>query len=73
MNCPMNKSGWMKKMLIKIADRHGLGRSRSEIEANLVKEWGHASLTEEQIDKSRFVEKTTGMKWVDKEIIRTIK
>lgn len=34
-----------------------LGRTRSEIETNLQKEWGSSALTEEQIDKCKFLEK----------------
>lgn len=59
-------------MLIKIADKHGLGKSRAEIETNLHKEWGSASLTHEEIDKAKFVEKKTGAKWVDKVTINKI-
>ena len=41
--------------------RHRLGRSRSEIETNLRKEWGSSGLTDEQIDKCRYLEKKTGL------------
>ncbi len=41
---------------------HRLGRVRSEIETNLHKEWGSASLNEEQIDKCKFLEKRAEMK-----------
>lgn len=40
---------------------HRMGKTRSEIESNLLKEWGTASWTEEQIDKGRHVEKKLGM------------
>ncbi len=60
-------------MLIIIADKHGLGKSRSEIETNLHKEWGSAALSHEEIDKAKFVEKKTGRKWIDKGIINEIK
>ena len=41
--------------------RHRLGRCRSEIEKNLMKEWGTAGLTGEQIDKCKYLEKKTGL------------
>ncbi len=41
---------------------HRLGRGRSEIETNLLKEWGTAALTEEQIDKCKYLEKKTELK-----------
>jgi hypothetical protein len=60
-------------MLIKISGKNSLGKSRSEFEANLHKEWGSAALTHEQIDKCRFVEKHTGAKFVDSRIIDAVK
>jgi hypothetical protein len=59
-------------MLIKIKGRNRMGKSRSETEANLHKEWGSASLTHEEIDKCRFIEKKTGAGWVDKELIKNV-
>ena len=56
-------------MLIQVAGKRGLGKTRSEIETNLRKEWGSSRLTPEQIDKCKFVEKRTEAKWVDQEII----
>lgn len=41
---------------------HRLGRTRSEIETNLQKEWGTSALTEEQIDKCKFLEKKAEIK-----------
>jgi hypothetical protein len=41
---------------------HRLGRVRSEIEANLQKEWGTSSWDEERVDKAKFIEKKTEMK-----------
>jgi hypothetical protein len=41
---------------------HRLGRGRAEIETNLKKEWGVASLSEEQIDKCRYLERKTELK-----------
>ena len=49
--------------------RNRLGKTRSEIETNLRKEWGSSRLTPEQIDKCKFVEKRTSAKWVDSEIV----
>ncbi len=51
---------------------HRLGRTRSEIETNLTKEWGGAALNEEQIDRCRYIEKTTGTGWVDTQVIEQI-
>ncbi len=42
--------------------QHRLGRGRSEIETNLMKEWGTAALTEEQVDKCKFLEKKTDLR-----------
>ncbi len=56
-------------MLIIIKGRSRLGKTRSEIETNLRKEWGTSALNREQIDKCAFVEKRTGGKWVDSEIV----
>jgi len=41
---------------------HRLGRVRSEIETNLRKEWGTSALTDEQIDKAKFVERKNDIK-----------
>ncbi len=41
---------------------HRLGRTRSEIEANMRKEWGTSGLTDEQIDKCKFLEKKAEIK-----------
>lgn len=41
---------------------HRLGRTRSEIETNLHKEWGSASWNEEQIDKAKHIEKALDIK-----------
>jgi hypothetical protein len=60
-------------MLIIIKGKHRLGKTRSEIENNLHKEWGTAALSQEQIDKCKHVEKKTGLKWVDGENIAKIK
>ena len=49
-----------------------MGKSRSETEANLHKEWGSASLTHEEIDKCRFIEKKTGAGWIDKSLIKNV-
>lgn len=60
-------------MLIIIKNRKcRLGKSRSELETNLYKEWGSASLNHEEIDKCRFIEKKTGAGWVDKSLIEKI-
>jgi hypothetical protein len=60
-------------MLIIIKGRNNLGRTRSEIETNLHKEWGSATLTGELIDKAKFLEKKTGAKWIDSEHIEKVK
>ena len=60
-------------MLIKISGKNRLGKTRSEFERNLCKEWGDAALTHEQIDKCKFVEKKTGAKWVDSRLIDRVK
>lgn len=60
-------------MLIIIKGRQRLGRTRSELERNLHKEWGAAALSQEQVDKCRFVEKRTGASWVDSELIDKVK
>lgn len=52
-------------MLIIVKGKCRLGKTRSELETNLRKEWGTAALTPEQTDKCRFVEKKTGANWVD--------
>jgi len=57
-------------MLIIIKGKSRFGKSRSEIESNLRKEWGGANLTPEQIDKCKFLEKRTGAKWFDSELIK---
>jgi hypothetical protein len=57
-------------MLIITSDKRKLGKTRSEIETNLRKEWGSSRLTEEQIDKCKFVEKKTRASWVDADIIK---
>ena len=49
-----------------------MGKSRSETEANLRKEWGSSRLTVEEIDKCRFIEKKTGAGWVDQELIKNV-
>ncbi len=41
---------------------HRLGRTRSEIETNLHKEWGSASWNEEQIDKAKHIERALEIK-----------
>jgi hypothetical protein len=41
---------------------HRLGKGRAEIETNLKKEWGSASLNDEQIDKCKYLERKTGLK-----------
>jgi len=41
---------------------HRLGKTRSEIETNLQKEWGSSCLNEEQIDKAKYIEKKVEMK-----------
>ncbi len=41
---------------------HRLGRGRAEIESNLRKEWGSASLTAEQIDKCKYLERKTDLR-----------
>jgi hypothetical protein len=41
---------------------HRLGRGRAEIETNLQKEWGVSGLSDEQIDKCRYLEKKTDLK-----------
>jgi len=56
-------------MLIIIKGKTRIGKSRSEIETNLRKEWGSSRLTPEQIDKCKFLEKRTGAKWLDSEIV----
>ena len=33
------------------------GKTRSQVERTLIKEWGSSALTEEKIDKSEFLEK----------------
>lgn len=38
-----------------------MGRTRSEIETNLKKEWGSSSLTGEQIDKCKYLENKIGL------------
>jgi hypothetical protein len=40
---------------------HRLGKTRSEIETNMQKEWGTSALTDEQIDKCKFQEKKAGI------------
>ncbi len=40
--------------------RH-MGSTRSQIETNLKKDWGSSSLTEEQIDKCKYLEKKIGL------------
>ena len=60
-------------MLIKIKGRNKMGKSRSETEANLHKEWGCASLTHEEIDKCRFIEKKTGAGYVNTILIKQVK
>ncbi len=44
-----------------------MGRTRSEIETNLHKEWGLSALNQVQIDKCKFAEKKTGATWVSSE------
>jgi hypothetical protein len=41
---------------------HRLGRTRSEIETNMRKEWGTSGLTDEQIDKCKHLEKKAEIK-----------
>ena len=43
-------------MEIIIRGKSGLGKSRSEQEQNLRKEWG-PTLTDEQLDKAKYIEK----------------
>lgn len=45
-----------KGMEIIIRGKTKFGRSRSEIEHNVRKEWGH-TMTDEQLDKVKFLEK----------------
>ncbi len=59
-------------MLIIIKGRNRMGKTRSETEANLHKEWGAASLSHEEIDKCRFIEKKTGAGWVDRSLIKRV-
>jgi len=47
-----------------------LGKTRSEIETNLRKEWGSSTLSPEQIDKCKFFEKKTGTKWVNTGLVK---
>jgi len=56
-------------MLIIIKGKPRMGRTRSEIETNLRKEWGCSRLTPEQTDKCKFVEKRTEARWIDQDII----
>ncbi len=56
-------------MLIIIRGKHKLGKTRSELETNLRKEWGSSNLSMEQIDKCKFFEKKTGAKWVDSKLV----
>jgi hypothetical protein len=56
-------------MLIIIKGKQRLGKSRSELEHNLRKEWGSAALSPEQVDKCAFVERKTGASWVDSELV----
>jgi hypothetical protein len=60
-------------MLIIIKGRQRLGKTRSELEKNLRKEWGSAALTSEQVDKCRFVEKKIGVNWVNSETIDRVR
>ncbi len=59
-------------MLIIIKGRNRMGKSRSETEDNLHKEWGSASLSHEEIEKCRFIEKKTGAGWIDRELIKRV-
>lgn len=56
-------------MLIIIKGKQRLGKTRSQLETNLRKEWGTSCLTPEQIDKCSFVERKTGAAWVDAGIV----
>jgi hypothetical protein len=53
---------------------HRLGRCRSDIETNLRKEWGTSSLTDEQIDKCRYIERKleTNVGFVDTGMINAV-
>jgi hypothetical protein len=56
-------------MLIIVKGKPRFGKTRSEVETNLRKEWGTAVLTSENIDKCRFLEKYTGATWHDSEVV----
>lgn len=46
-----------------IKDRpHRFGKTRSEHEKNIRKEWGMKTLTDEQLDKCKYLEKKVGVK-----------
>ncbi len=59
-------------MLIIVKGKNRMGKTRSETESNLHKEWGSASLSHEEIDKCRFIERKTGAGWVDKSLIKRV-
>jgi len=59
-------------MLIIIKGRNRLGKSRSELENNLHKEWGCASLNHEEIDKCKYLEKKIGAGWIDRSVISNV-
>jgi len=47
-----------------------LGKTRSEIETNLYKEWGTRAMSEEKLDKLKFLERKRKEKWgFDKQFI----
>jgi len=60
-------------MLIIIKGRQRLGKTRSELEKNLRKEWGSAALSPEQVDKCRYLERKTERAWQDSEVIDSVK
>lgn len=52
-----------------------MGKTRSEIEKNLQKEWGSSSLNGEQIEKCEYLEKKIGMNqgMIDTGVINRVK
>lgn len=51
----------MANIVIKKHD--DLGKTRSEIEENLYKEWGTRAMSEEKLDKLKFLERKRKEKW----------
>jgi hypothetical protein len=58
----------MANVIIKKHD--SMGKTRSEIEENLFKEWGTRSMSEEKLDKLKWLEKKRKEKWgFDKQFV----